>query len=121
LNLIDSHNYLQAACDTDCDTFLRLRILGFLPLKPHPSTHRNLTTSKKGLKGQLFVIVVCPAQNINEELSLKPDKPFAGLGLREYLSVHEAGRYLTAVLRKLFGWGLVFNEEIRLQAPCQFD
>jgi hypothetical protein len=86
-----------------------------------PSTHRNLTTSKKGTKGSVVVLVVCPAQNINEELSLKPDKPFAGLGLRENLSVHEAVCYLSVLLRKLFGWGLVFNEEIRIQAPCQFD
>jgi hypothetical protein len=76
---------------------------------------------KKGAKGSVVVLVVCPAQNINEELSLKPDKPFAGLGLRENLSVHEAVCYLSVLLRKLFGWGLVFNEEIRIQAPCQFD
>ena len=68
-----------------------------------------------------MLFVVCPAQNINEELSLKPDKPFAGLGLRENLSVHEAGRYSAVFLRKLFGWGLVFNEEKRFQVPCQFD
>ena len=36
-------------------------------------------------------------------------------------SVHEAGRYLIAVLRKLFGWGSVFDEEMRFQTPCQFD
>ena len=73
---------------------------------------------KKGAKGSV-VVVVCPAQNINEELSLKPDKPFSGLGLREKPPVHEAGCYLAVFLRKLFGWGLVFDEEMRFQAPCQ--
>jgi len=76
-------------------------------LKLPPRTYPNLTTSKKGLK--VRGVVVCPAQNINEELSLKPDKPFAGLGLREKPPAHEAGRYLTAVLRNLFGWGSVFD------------
>ena len=75
---------------------------------------------QKRAKGSVVVLVVCPAQNINEELSLKPDKPFAGLGLREYLSVHEEGCYLSVLLRKLFGWGLVFDEEKRFQTPCQF-
>ena len=27
--------------------------------KSHPSTHRNLTTSKKGLKGRVVVVVLC--------------------------------------------------------------
>ena len=44
------HSYQgwQEACDTLCDTFLRLGVFGILRLKSHPSTHRNLTTSKKG-------------------------------------------------------------------------
>ena len=68
-----------------------------------------------------MLFVVCPAQNINEELSLKPDKPFSGLGLREKPPVHEAGRYSAVFLRNLFGWGLVFIEEMRFHTPCQFD
>ena len=70
-------------------------------LKSHPSTHRNLTTSKKGAKGS---VVVCPAQNINGALSLKLDKPLAGLGLGETPSVYEAGRYLAFCFRFLSGW-----------------
>ena len=58
MNLIDSYNSLQEACDTDCDTFSRPGILGILLLKSPPSTHRNLTTSKKGTKGSIVVSVV---------------------------------------------------------------
>ena len=76
-------------------------------LKLPPRTYPNLTTSKKGLK--VRGVVVCPAQNINEKLSLKPDKPFAGLGLRGKPPAHEAGRYLAVFLRNLFGWGSVFD------------
>ena len=50
--------------------------------------------------------VVCPAQNINEELSLKPDKPFAGLGLREKPPVHETGRYLAVIFEKIIWIGV---------------
>ena len=33
-------------------------------LKSHPSTHRNLTTSKKGLKGQLLLpVILRPAKD----------------------------------------------------------
>ena len=73
-------------------------------LKSHPSTHRNLTTSKKGAKGSVIVLVVCPAQNINGALSLKLDKPLVGLGLGETPSVYEAGRYLAFCFRFLSGW-----------------
>ena len=31
--------------------------------KSHPSTHRNLTTSKKGVKGSVVVIVLLAYQN----------------------------------------------------------
>ncbi|MDA8723996.1 hypothetical protein N9M90_04295, partial [Alphaproteobacteria bacterium] len=55
LNTIDIYNSWQEACDTPCDTFLRLGILGILLLKAHPSAHRNLTTSKKGAKGSVGV------------------------------------------------------------------
>ena len=56
LNFIASYNSFQEVCDTDCDTFLRLGILGILLLKSHPSTHRNLTTSQNGIKGLAVVI-----------------------------------------------------------------
>ena len=31
--------------------------------KPNPSTHRNLTTSKKGVKGSVVVLVVIDADD----------------------------------------------------------
>ena len=54
LNIIHSYIGWQETCDTDCDTFLGFKVLGILSEKSHPRTHRNLTTSKKGLKGRLF-------------------------------------------------------------------
>ena len=51
LNLKLSYKSWQDSCDTLCDTSSKSRILGFLPVKSIPSTHRNLTTSKKGAKG----------------------------------------------------------------------
>jgi len=63
LNIIHSYQGWQEACDTLCDTFLRLGIFGILRLKSHPSNHRNLTTSKKGGKGRLLFIVFCRCAN----------------------------------------------------------
>ena len=72
-------------------------------LKSHPVLIVISRLQKRGLKGQLL-FVVCPAQNINGALSLKLDKPLAGLGLGETPSVYEAGRYLAFCFRFLSGW-----------------
>ena len=56
LNLKLSYKRWQEACDTLCDTFLRLGILGILPLKSHPQYLSQSHDFKKGAKGS---VVVC--------------------------------------------------------------
>ena len=71
----------------------------WLKIPPVPIVTSRLL--KRGLKGRL--LVVYPAQNINEALSLKLDKPLAGLGLGETPSVYEAGRF-SAFCFRFFFW-----------------